>query len=126
MTARVPRSAVLLVLVSCCAVPLWGADLLVEEATLYVGAPAAIDAVVTPEGTAATFDLPKLLLTDSVRVTQGQAVVPVSLEPVFVPGQDPLKPELDRYHAEVARLTAGVPLAVQFRTSGLDWTPSAE
>lgn len=124
MTARVPRSAVLLVLVSCCAVPLWGADLLVEEATLYVGAPAAIDAVVTPEGTAATFDLPKLLLTDSVRVTQGQAVVPVSLEPVFVPGQDPLKPELDRYHAEVARLTAGVPLAVQFRTSGFDWTPS--
>lgn len=124
MKARILFSTILLVLLSCFAKPLCGADLLVEEAALYVASPAAVKAAVTPEGTSATFDLPKLLLPDSVAAVQDDTAVPVSLEPVFVPGQDPSKPELDRYRAELTALRAGVPVTVQFRTRGLDWTPS--
>ncbi|UCC67848.1 MAG: hypothetical protein JSV79_12145 [Armatimonadota bacterium] len=124
MITRVLRATIPMILVFCSAGPTWAGELRAEEATLYVGAPADVKAVVIAEGASARFDLPKLLLTGSVRATQGQAVVPVSLEPVFVPGQDPLKPELDRYRAEVMGLSEGMPVEVQFRTGGLGWTPS--
>ncbi len=124
MATRVLRSTIPMILVFCCAGPTWAGELRVKEATLYVGAPADVKVVVIAEGASARFDLPKLLLTGSVRATQGQAVVPVSLEPVFVPGEDPLKPELDRYRAEVTGLSEEMPVEVQFRTGGLGWTPS--
>lgn len=123
METRGLTSVILLFLIGI-ASPALGASLRVQEATLYVGSPAGVRAELIPTGTAAKFDLPKLLVTDSVQANQGQAVAAVSLEPVFVPGEDPLKPELDRYRAEMQGLKAGAPVEVQFSTQGLDWTPA--
>ena len=102
----------------------WSAQLKVQEATLYVGAPAEVKATLTFEGDSANFDLPKGLLTDSLQAMQGEASLSATVRPLYGPRQESRPQEIEHYQAFLSGLRPGVPVEVTFRTAGLGWTPA--
>jgi hypothetical protein len=102
----------------------WGAQPKVREAILYVSAPAEVVASVTPAGPKASFDLPKLLVPDSVHASQGANTIPAVLKPIYAPARDRRPPEVLRYEMRVPGAKVGAAVQLSFRTGGLAWTPA--
>ncbi len=103
----------------------WSSQLKVQEATLYVGAPADVKATAAADGESITFDLPKQVIPDSVQVTQADAPISAALDPVYVAGRDSSRPELGGYRCQLTGLRSGVSIEARFRTGGLGWKPSS-
>ena len=102
----------------------WSASPKVQEAVLYVSAPAEIVASVSSAGPKASFDLPKFLVANSVQATQGGASLSAVLQPVYAPAKGNQPRELLRYQARVPKARPGTPVQLRFRTGGLSWTPA--
>jgi hypothetical protein len=104
--------------------PAYPAQLTVQQATLYVAAPAEVQAAFRPEGQTADLDLPGGLLPDSLQAAQGEAALSPSLQPVYKPQQGLTPPQVDRYRAQLTNLRAGQEVHLSFRTNGLQWNPA--
>lgn len=102
----------------------WSASPKVQEAVLYVSAPAEIVASVASAGPKASFDLPKFLVANSVQATQGGASLSAVLQPVYAPAKGNQPRERLRYQARVPKARPGAPVQLRFRTGGLSWTPA--
>jgi len=102
----------------------FGAQLKVQEVTLYVGAPAEVKGTLVFDGGTAPFDLPKGLAPDSVEATQGGSSLSVSVKPIYGPQRGALPPEIQRYQGSVSGAKPRVPIALAFRSSGLRWSPT--
>lgn len=102
----------------------FAATLNVQEATLYLGAPAEVKASVVLESAEDTADLPKGLVPDSVQATQGGASLSVSVEPVYAARRDSLPPQVQRYESRVVGAEPKVPVELRFRDTSLHWTPA--
>jgi hypothetical protein len=102
----------------------WPASVKVQEAVLYVSAPAEVMASVTLAGPSAHFDLPKSLVPNSLQATQGGTNLSALLQPVYAPAKGQRPRELQRYQARVPGARAGTPVQLRFRAGGLSWTPA--
>jgi hypothetical protein len=103
----------------------YSAQLSVQEVSLYVGAPAEVNANFTPDGESATFDLPPGLVADSVRANQGGGALSPTLQPIYKPQKAAERRQIERYQAQLSGLRAGAPVQLTFRTAGLTWNSAS-
>lgn len=106
----------------------WSAQFTVQDATLYVAAPADVKATLTPDAPEATLELPGGLVPGSLQATQGDAIISVVAQPIR--GEDLLAADLhgdkiSSYRVQLTGLQAGQLVELSFRTNGLRWTPSS-
>jgi len=103
----------------------WSAELKLEEAILYVAAPAEVRASFAPEGQSATLNLPPGLVAATFQARQGEAALSPTLQPIYGPPQGLAPPKIERYQAQFSELRPRVPVELRFRTGGLGWAPSS-
>lgn len=125
MTRVSVRVILYFAVIAICIGPACSAQLTVKQATLYVAAPAEVQASFIPEGQTADLDLPGGLVPDSLQATQGGTALSPSLQPIYRPQQGLTPPQVDHYQTRLGNLRSGQEVELSFRTNGLEWNPAA-
>jgi hypothetical protein len=99
----------------------WSAPLRVQQATLYVEAPAEILSTVASGRTA--FTLPSSLVPGSLLATQRGAPLSVLLRPVYASATAHGGREARGYQARLRGARPGVQVEVRYRVEDTTWTP---
>ena len=100
------------------------AALRVDEAVLYVAAPAEVSASLRAQGKSADFGLPRQLLADTVRVTQGDRTLSPLLRPAYAPRKAGQPRRIERYQGRVSGLASNAPVKDPLSHRGLEWWPA--